>query len=95
MNFSFFLYSVKPGTNTLSRRSDESSIIIPHEHTFRPVRQSNQPKEADELERFHFCGYGWPQNLLVPKGKTEGMAFDLFVIISDNPADAVQKTCHR
>ena len=86
------LFAVNPGRNTLRRRSDESSVTIPYERSFRRVGQAAQPTQADELANFRFCGCGWPQHMLLPKGKPEGMAFDLFVMISDINGDAVQQT---
>lgn len=74
--------------NTILRRSDESSVTIPFERTFRPVGASHQPTESEELAEFQFCGCGWPQHLLIPKGTPEGMQFDLFVMVSDAVLDS-------
>lgn len=35
------------------------------------------------------CGCGWPEHLLLPKGKPEGMKFDVFVMITDYTNDRV------
>lgn len=83
---------VNPGRNTIRRRSDESSVTIPFERSFRRVGADYTPTQADELANFRFCGCGWPQHMLLPKGKAEGMTFDLFVMISDINGDAVQQT---
>ncbi|KAH8277750.1 hypothetical protein KR018_004764 [Drosophila ironensis] len=80
-----------PGVNTIRRQSTESSVAIPFERSFRPVGASYQPTAADELARFRFCGCGWPQHLLLPRGTPQGMLFDLFVMISDYTQDAVQQ----
>ncbi|XP_075147708.1 phenoloxidase 2-like [Haematobia irritans] len=87
-----FTVNLVPGKNTIRRRSDESSVTIPFERSFRRVGESYQPKDAQELAKFQFCGCGWPDHLLLPKGKPEGMAFDLFVMISDYADDSVQQT---
>ncbi|ALC42161.1 PO45 [Drosophila busckii] len=86
-----FTVDLMPGVNTIRRQSTESSLTIPFERTFRAVGASYQPTAADELARFRFCGCGWPQHMLLPKGKPEGMVFDLFVMISDYAQDAVQQ----
>ncbi|XP_055837715.1 phenoloxidase 2-like [Episyrphus balteatus] len=86
-----FIASLKPGANTLRRKSTDSSLTIPFERTFRNV-DINRPAEGtpDELE-FNFCGCGWPQHLLIPKGRPEGMQFQLFVMISDYEVDRVDQ----
>ncbi|XP_016986003.1 phenoloxidase 2 [Drosophila rhopaloa] len=86
-----FTVDLVPGENTIRRQSTESSVAIPFERSFRPVGADYQPKAADELARFRFCGCGWPQHLLLPKGNAQGMLFDLFVMISDYTQDSVQQ----
>lgn len=75
--------------NTIRRRSDESSVTIPFERTFRNL-DVNRPltDSADELE-FNFCGCGWPQHMLIPKGKPEGFPCELFAMVSDYQKDYV------
>ncbi|XP_073819928.1 phenoloxidase 2-like [Musca autumnalis] len=87
-----FTVNLTPGRNTIRRRSDESSVTIPFERSLRRVGPSAQPTNANDLAAFQFCGCGWPDHLLLPKGKPEGMTFDLFVMISDYTNDAVQQT---
>jgi hypothetical protein len=79
---------VKPGQNTIERKSTESSVTIPFERTFRNLEE-NRPIGGDSLDQFNFCGCGWPQHMLVPKGKEEGFPMDLFIMISDYTGDAV------
>jgi hypothetical protein len=79
---------VKPGQNIIERSSTESSVTIPFERTFRNL-DNNRPIGGDNLEQFNFCGCGWPQHMLVPKGKEEGFPIDLFIMISDYTGDAV------
>lgn len=78
-----------PGVNTIRRRSDDSAITIPYNRTFRNVSTAavNPTNEG-----FNFCGCGWPQHLLVPKGTPEGMDFDVFVMVSNYQDDFVQDT---
>lgn len=86
-----FTVTLNKGANTIMRRSDQSSVTIPYEQTFRRVGASDQPTGADELARFRFCGCGWPQHMLLPKGTAEGMAFNVFVMISNFADDTVNQ----
>lgn len=79
---------MKPGQNTIERKSTESSVTIPFERTFRNLEES-RPIGGDSLDQFNFCGCGWPQHMLIPKGKEEGFPMDLFIMISDYTGDAV------
>lgn len=83
---------VNPGPNTIKRRSDESSVKIPYERSFRRIGSDYQPTGAAELAQFQFCGCGWPQHLLIPKGTAEGAKYDIFVMISDMNEDRVNQT---
>lgn len=82
------MFIVNPGQNTIQRSSTESSLTIPFERTFRNVDE-NRPISGDSLEQFNFCGCGWPQHLLIPKGSKAGFPMDLFIMISDYTGDAV------
>ncbi|XP_017884414.2 phenoloxidase 1-like [Ceratina calcarata] len=85
-----FTVTLRPGQNTIERKSTESSVTIPFERTFRNVDQ-NRPTEALALDQFNFCGCGWPQHLLLPRGNKEGFPMDLFIMISDYSGDAVEQ----
>lgn len=83
------------GENRVQRRSTESSVTIPYEQTFRGSGTSNE-EGTKEDEQFKFCGCGWPQHMLIPKGtKGKGMSCDLFVMISNHKDDAVQQVCEK
>jgi tyrosinase len=86
---------VRPGQNILKRRSTESTVTIPYERTFRNL--DARPTGAGE-EAFNFCGCGWPQHMLIPKGTAEGLRMELFVMISNYEEDRVdqslQGTCN-
>lgn len=86
-----FLFTVNPGTNNISRRSDDSSVTIPFERSFRAVGAAAQPTDAAQLAQFRFCGCGWPQHMLIPKGTPEGMNFDLFAMVSNYTDDTVNQ----
>ncbi|XP_043489078.1 phenoloxidase 1-like [Polistes fuscatus] len=85
-----FTVLLRPGQNTFQRSSTESTLTIPFERTFRNVDE-NRPIGGDSLEQFNFCGCGWPQHLLLPKGNKEGFRMDLFIMISDYTGDAVEQ----
>lgn len=87
-----FTVNLQAGQNMIKRRSDESTVTIPFERSFRRVGAADTPQRADELARFRFCGCGWPQHMLLPKGNAAGMQFDLYVMISDYTGDEVRQT---
>lgn len=79
---------MRPGNNAITRKSTESSLTIPFDRTFRDLNQ-NRPIGGDALEEYYFCGCGWPQHMLLPRGNKEGYPMDLFVMISNYRDDAV------
>lgn len=79
-----------PGSNEIIRQSSESSVTIPFERTFRNL-DLNRPPGGDELEQFNYCGCGWPQHMLIPKGTPEGYPCTLFVMISNIADDLVEQ----
>lgn len=46
------------------------------------------PRRQD-LAAFNFCGCGWPQHMLVPKGTEAGAPYVLFVMLSNYEFDKV------
>ncbi|KAI7815440.1 phenoloxidase [Rhyzopertha dominica] len=81
---------LKQGQNTITRASTESSVTIPFERTFRNLDES-RPQGGDALAQFNFCGCGWPQHMLIPKGTPEGFPSQLFVMISNYTDDRVEQ----
>lgn len=80
--------TVNAGENLIKRRSTDSSVTIPFERTFRNL-ETAQPGEE---EQFNFCGCGWPQHMLVPKGlEGNGLPCDLFVMVTDYNVDHVEQ----
>lgn len=75
--------------NDIRRRSDESSVTIPYERSFRRIGTRDQPVGGDALANFQFCGCGWPQHMLLPKGNGGGVQYDLFVMVSNFEDDTV------
>uniref|UniRef100_A0A2M4CTY5 Putative prophenoloxidase 9 n=1 Tax=Anopheles darlingi TaxID=43151 RepID=A0A2M4CTY5_ANODA len=81
-----FVVKLHPGENRIIRKSDESSVTIPYERTFRRVDASSMPG----TDGFRFCNCGWPDHMLLPKGSYNGQIFDLFVMLSNYNDDLVQ-----
>ncbi|KAF4527981.1 hypothetical protein B566_EDAN016777 [Ephemera danica] len=67
---------------TITQNSLQSSVTIPFEPTFREL-ETTDPAE--------FCGCGWPQHMLIPKGNAEGMECQLFVMVSNYNDDRVEQ----
>lgn len=84
----FTFSSVKQGQNTITRSSTQSAVTIPFERTFRDL-DTSRPQGGEQLTQFNFCGCGWPQHMLIPKGTPEGMPCQLFVMISNYNNDSV------
>nr|AAG00991.1 prophenoloxidase II [Armigeres subalbatus] len=82
-----FNVTLNPGENSIVRRSDQSSVTIPYEVTFRSIAVASQPV----LVVYRFCGCGWPSQLVIPKGLPEGMPFDLFAMLTDYTEDSVEQ----
>uniref|UniRef100_A0A6P7G6C7 Phenoloxidase 1-like n=1 Tax=Diabrotica virgifera virgifera TaxID=50390 RepID=A0A6P7G6C7_DIAVI len=87
-----FTVKLKSGQNSISRKSSESSVTIPFGRTFRDL-DKNRPDKTDvkATTKFDFCGCGWPENMLIPKGN-ERFEAELFVMISDYSDDKVQNS---
>lgn len=85
---------VRSGSNAINRESKDSSVTIPFEQTFRNLEE-NRPTSGAVLEGFNFCGCGWPQHMLVPRGSAAGFKCQLFVMISDYQNDRVSRYIYR
>jgi tyrosinase len=84
-----FIFPVRPGQNVLKRESIQSTVTIPFERTFRNLDQ--RPASGTGETSFNFCGCGWPAHMLVPKGSTQGIQGELFVMISNYEEDRVNQ----
>lgn len=83
---------MNPGDNLIRRRSTESSVTIPFERTFRDVDTNRPAANSREEEQFNFCGCGWPQHMLIPKGLPgSGLACELFVMVSNFTDDRIDQ----
>ncbi|CAG9559300.1 unnamed protein product [Danaus chrysippus] len=84
-----FVVPLNAGRNTITRESTESSLTIPFEQTFRDLSSQGSDPRREDLASFNFCGCGWPQHMLVPRGTESGMLFDFFVMLSNYEQDAI------
>lgn len=84
-----FVANLRPGQNTLRRRSIESTVTIPYERTFRNL--DTRPTGGQGEEQFNFCGCGWPNHMLIPKGTPQGIRAELFVMVSNYEQDRVNQ----
>ncbi|XP_026501330.1 phenoloxidase 1-like [Vanessa tameamea] len=84
-----FVVPLKAGKNTITRKSTQSILTIPFEQTFRDLSAQAGNARAPGLASFNFCGCGWPQHMLVPRGTLPGMPYDLFVMLSNYELDSV------
>lgn len=55
------LISVRPGQNTIRRRSTDSSVTIPFNRTFRNLDENMAAAGSTAEAAYNFCGCGWPQ----------------------------------
>uniref|UniRef100_A0A1B6ERM2 Tyrosinase copper-binding domain-containing protein n=1 Tax=Cuerna arida TaxID=1464854 RepID=A0A1B6ERM2_9HEMI len=86
-----FTVNLRSGNNTIERKSRESSVIIPFERTFRNL-EAGRPSSGADLEEFNFCGCGWPEHMLIPRGTSAGLLCQMFVMISNFEDDRVDRT---
>lgn len=83
-----FTVFLNPGNNVIRRRSDESNVTISDQRGFGSQRQ---PTDVAAKEEFQFCGCGWPQHMMLPKGTLEGTKFYIFVMISNYQLDRIDQ----
>lgn len=77
------IVTVKSGTNKIERNSHESIYVVPDEMPS-DVLYKRVVKALEGGETFNFPGqlYGFPDRLMLPKGKKEGMPFKFFIAVS-------------
>ncbi|CAG7818443.1 unnamed protein product, partial [Allacma fusca] len=76
-----------PGLNRIVRSSTDSTVTVPWEQTFQDLENYVDMDQLSSEERY--CGCGWPQHMLLPRGSSAGDVFDLFVMLTDGRKDAV------
>ena len=83
--------TVQRGRNVLTRQSTESSLTIPWPQTFRDL-EAILPQDRNQITgQQAVCGCGWPQHMLIPRGSTNGVTFDLFVMVTNAADDIVPR----
>lgn len=83
------MISVRAGANTIERRSIESTLTVPFEQTFRDL--SNAPTEGEAQQNSNYCGCGWPDHVLIPRGNRDGLPCTLFVMVTNYQDDRVNE----
>ncbi|XP_046384836.1 phenoloxidase 2-like [Ischnura elegans] len=78
-----------PLGNKISRQSRDSNVTRKLGRNF-SLLECSLAWPCSENEEDAFCGCGWPQNMLIPKGTPEGSPYQLFVMVSDAEIDLVQ-----
>jgi len=85
-----FWTELHAGDNHLVRKSSDSSVAIPDRPSFATlIKEANDAIATEsDMPEHNARACGLPQRLLLPKGNTEGMDFELFVSITSGD-DAV------
>merc|ERR1719154_46358 len=76
-----FHVNLAPGINTITRKSRESSFLAKNQFSLYELQMKLIRREISE-DQFNWGGCGWPEHMLLPRGKEEGMPFSLFVVLS-------------
>ena len=79
----FLSVAVQPGLNTIKRSSAQSSLTT----LWSQELETMQPSASSVLKNKPYCGCGWPYHMLLPKSTTDGMVFDLFVMVTNGNED--------
>ncbi|XP_003492869.1 hexamerin [Bombus impatiens] len=83
MQMDEFMVDLKSGINKIDRSSHESIFVVPDE-TASHILYKKLVNSIEDGVTFKYSEqpYGFPERLLLPKGKKGGMPYNLFVIIS-------------
>lgn len=80
-----FRYQLQEGENIIERNSREFYWYVPDKTTYRDLYkkilgaiENTESLQLDSSEAF----YGFPNRLLLPKGKREGQVFQIYIIIN-------------
>lgn len=75
-----YVATLKPGTQTLTRRSEDSTATIPFERAFPSAFNGGAQLEATVDAAYCVCG--WPHHMMLPIGSMDGVQFDFFVMLT-------------
>jgi len=86
-----FLEQLSAGSNTVTHTSADSTVAIPDRPSFAALREAADSAVASgsslSMENVRGCGH--PQRLLLPKGNSQGVDFELFVAVTSGDDAAV------
>ena len=79
-----YVFTVKSGMNKIERSGHQSPFLYPDDISG-PVYWNKIEKALESGEQLMYSQqiYGFPDRLILPKGKKEGMAFKLFVTVTE------------
>lgn len=81
--YNYYVVSVKTGSNNVERSSHESTFLVPDEIPSDVLyKKMETGLEGSETFTFSTQPYGFPDRLILPKGKKGGMTYKLFVVVS-------------
>lgn len=90
--------TVKHGDNLVYRRSTNSSVTVPDVPSLHSLmEEANAALSSDSdlhLEKYQ-SALGLPNRFLLPKGRTQGMDFNLVVAVTDGRKDAALDDLHE
>lgn len=80
------------------RKSTESAVTVPDVPSFHTLIQKADAalSSGSQLDLHEYeSALGLPNRFLLPKGNSEGLEFDLVVVVTDGSADAAVDNLHR
>ncbi|XP_018563800.1 hexamerin [Anoplophora glabripennis] len=94
MELDQFIWQLKAGKNTIERNSRQFYWHIPDRTSYRDIYKKvlgaltdGEEVQLDASEAF----YGFPNRLLLPKGKPNGQVFQMYVIVNPYKAPSFQQ----
>ncbi|CAD6201491.1 GSCOCT00000291001.2-RA-CDS [Cotesia congregata] len=79
-----WIVNLKPGTNKIERKSNESIYVYPDEvSSAEYYKLLTKAIETDEPFTYDVQVAGFPDRLVLPRGKREGLPLKLFVFVSE------------
>lgn len=81
-----FSFPVKPGENLIKQESSESMISKWMTYESEYFDRAMKKRRRDNLKV-----YGWPHNLLIPKGNSDGYKCQLFAMVSTDVYSVTKK----
>lgn len=89
-----FKYTLAPSQRAVIFRPANRASVI-RKPGVKPPRPVKRRRSGDPDDPENYCNCGWPYNLLLPRGRREGMPFRLLVMLTDGDIDQVaeDRTC--